>query len=119
MAYEAELLRRLEPAVRPAGAPAPNRPPTAPIEQQSFDQLLDDAAQPHDHAAEAARHDDSQAAAAMLNRLGTIVNIPNRTVLSAMPLDRAQNGAATPADLTQLASAPPPHDLAEAAMETS
>jgi hypothetical protein len=40
MAGEAELLRMLEPAVRPAGTPAHPAPPRPPVEQQPFDELL-------------------------------------------------------------------------------
>jgi len=35
-----QLLRKLEPAVRPTGSPATTRRPHAPFEKQSFDQLL-------------------------------------------------------------------------------
>jgi len=40
MAGEAELLRMLEPAVRPAGTPAHPAPARSPVEQQPFDELL-------------------------------------------------------------------------------
>jgi hypothetical protein len=40
----ANLLRLLEPAVRPAGAPGPAARPTGPVESATFDQLLRDAA---------------------------------------------------------------------------
>jgi len=45
MAGEAELLRRLEPAVRPMGSPAPSVRPTKPVEQRSFEELLAGEAQ--------------------------------------------------------------------------
>jgi flagellar operon protein len=44
MSGESELLRRLEPTVRPAGAPAPRVQPTKPVEQRSFEELLVQAA---------------------------------------------------------------------------
>ena len=43
MANGVELLRRLEPAVRPDGLSAPRRPVAAPIEQRSFDSVLEEA----------------------------------------------------------------------------
>ncbi len=45
MASGSELLRMLEPAVRPGGLPSPARPVSRPIESQRFDQLLDQARQ--------------------------------------------------------------------------
>jgi len=44
MSIESDLLRMLEPAVRPGNLPAPSRQVTQPIEQQSFDDLLRQAA---------------------------------------------------------------------------
>jgi flagellar operon protein len=38
-----ELLRMLEPAVRPTGAPAPSTRPQTPVEQRAFDELLKEA----------------------------------------------------------------------------
>ena len=35
-----QLLKQLEPAVRPGAAPAPGRSPQAPLERRSFDELL-------------------------------------------------------------------------------
>ena len=43
MASGLDLLRMLEPAVRPIGTPARPVQPTAPIEQRPFDQLLAEA----------------------------------------------------------------------------
>lgn len=40
MTSGADLLRMLEPAVRPVGAPAPSTRPAAPLEEQSFESLL-------------------------------------------------------------------------------
>ncbi len=40
------LLRMLEPAVRPAGTPAPAKAAAPPIEQRDFDALLAEAASP-------------------------------------------------------------------------
>jgi hypothetical protein len=43
MANEGELLRRLEPAVRPGNLPAPKREATQPFEARSFESILDEA----------------------------------------------------------------------------
>ena len=45
MGNEAELLRMLEPAVRPGGLPGPLQKPSVPIESRSFESLLDEARQ--------------------------------------------------------------------------
>lgn len=45
MVNGSELLRMLEPAVRPGGLPGPVRQPTVPIEARSFDSLLEEARQ--------------------------------------------------------------------------
>ena len=58
MAHEVELLRMLEPAVRPTGAPSRTAAPARPIEQLEFDALLRragnhaDAAPPDDELSE-------------------------------------------------------------------
>ncbi len=44
MAQAQQLLRMLEPLVRPGGLPAARVQPHAPVEQQSFEQLLSEAA---------------------------------------------------------------------------
>jgi hypothetical protein len=44
MAQAQQLLRMLEPLVRPGGLPAGRVQPHAPVEQQSFEQLLNEAA---------------------------------------------------------------------------
>ncbi|MHC4997134.1 MAG: hypothetical protein ACYTGQ_19000 [Planctomycetota bacterium] len=41
MSYNAQLLRMLEPSVRPTGAPARRATPSKPIEAQSFEELMD------------------------------------------------------------------------------
>jgi hypothetical protein len=43
MANEIELLRRLEPAVRPGNLPAPHREAAQPFESRSFESILDEA----------------------------------------------------------------------------
>ena len=43
MSNEADLLRMLEPAVRPGGLPAPAPQQRAPIESRDFESLLDEA----------------------------------------------------------------------------
>ncbi len=127
MAGGAQLLRMLEPAVRPAGAPAlPNAPKPA-LDQQSFDEILADA----QHAApvkvsghasqrleqmgmtlgpeqlEAVAEATDRAAARganeslmLLDRLGLIVNIPNRTVVTALSEQRMNEGVVTNIDST-------------------
>ncbi len=45
MGNESELLRMLEPAVRPTGLPGPAKQPKAPFESRSFESLLDEAKQ--------------------------------------------------------------------------
>lgn len=162
MAGESQLLRMLEPAVRPAGAPAPHRPPQAPIERQSFEQLLRDAAaatpssptesavpSSASSAVESARRldsasdplrmsrharqrldqmgmtlDDGQMAALaeatdraaergardtlmLMEQLGLIVNIPNRTVITAMSQSRMSSGVVTNIDSTVIVDAAP------------
>jgi len=49
------LLQLLEPAVRPGNVPGPSRAPKLPVERQSFEQMLSDAAtEPADDAEQAA-----------------------------------------------------------------
>lgn len=133
MAEQADMLRALEPPVRPAGSPPPRTRPRPPIEQRPFDELLRDAAQ----AAEATRtqplHVSAHAqkrldqmgvdlndremnalgeatdlAAAkganeslmLLERLGLIVNVPNRTVVTVLSEQRMNEGIVTQIDST-------------------
>jgi flagellar operon protein len=130
MAGEDQLLRMLEPAVRPAGAPAPTAPPRRPVDQQSFDELLRTAAdaadtQPLKVSGHAARRlsqmgvelNESQVQALteatdkaarkgateslmLIERLGLIVNIPNRTVITALSAQRMSEGVVTNIDST-------------------
>jgi flagellar operon protein len=139
MAGEAQLLRMLEPAVRPAGAPAPRIAPQKPIEQQNFDELLaaadqttattsteplkfsshaqmrldqmglelsdqqkDALAQAADQAAAKGANDSLM----LMQRLGLIVNIPNRTVVTVLGADRLQSGVVTKIDSTVLVNDP-------------
>lgn len=108
MANENLLMRMLEPAVRPVGAPAPRAAPRTPLKQQDFDALLEDAGQlvmqkaseisqirsmeaadgaggamPEDSAVGQA--DESLNALQLMRRLGSISNISNRGLLSALP----------------------------------
>ncbi len=62
MSAGSQLLRMLEPAVRPAGLPGPvARPISKPIESQSFETLLDQARQTE--SPQAANESDPKAAA--------------------------------------------------------
>ena len=87
MAGEANLLRWLEPAVRPAGAPAPRIQPRPPVDQQSFEQLLRDAGgadAPSEPAPGTGGVDEAGGEASrLLRRLGQIGNVMNRTALGA------------------------------------
>lgn len=127
MSDPANLLRMLEPAVRPAGVPAPQVTPRLPIDQQSFEQVLQTAAGSGDlkisaHAQQrlsqmgvelsdsqvqalSAAADKAAAKGAndslmLLNRLGLIVNIPNRTVITALSEQRMSEGVVTNIDST-------------------
>lgn len=127
MADQANLLRMLEPAVRPAGAPAPQTKPRLPIDQQSFDQLLETAADTADlkvsahaekrlsqmgvelsdaqmqalsQATDKAAEKGASDSLMLINRLGLIVNIPNRTVITALSEQRMTEGVVTNIDST-------------------
>ena len=128
-----DMLRALEPPVRPAGSPPPHVQPTKPIEHRSFDDLLRDAAHAAEstqaqpvhisaHAVERLRQmgveltDDQLAAIGeatdlaaakganeslmLLERLGLIVNISNRTVVTALTEQRMSEGIVTQIDST-------------------
>ncbi len=128
-----DMLRALEPPVRPTGSPPPYVNPAKPIEHRSFDDLLRDAAQAAEstqaqpvhisaHAVERLRQmgvelTDEQLAAIseatdlaaakgaseslmLLERLGLIVNIPNRTVVTALTEQRMNEGIVTQIDST-------------------
>lgn len=133
MSQGAELLRALEPPVRPAGSPAPSVKPTAPIERRSFDDLLRDAAsaagstqvepvrisahalkrleqmgvelndgelQAIGEATDLAAAKGARESLMLMERLGLIVNIPNRTVITALNEQRMSEGIITQIDST-------------------
>ncbi len=136
MSQEIDMLRMLEPAVRPAGAPAPTVRPTAPLEQRDFDQLLQEAdaaaraeglkysahaqqrmeqmgleltdpqAAALNDAAEQARAKGSRDALILMRDLGLIVNVPNRTVVTVLDAQRMQSGIVTQIDSTVLVGDP-------------
>ena len=123
----AQLMRMLEPAVRPMGTPAPRVAPQTPIEQQDFDEVLRNAqaTEPVKISGHAQQRlsqmgvslDDAQMAALgeatdraaakganeslmLMDRLGLIVNIPNRTVVTALSQQRMSQGIVTQIDST-------------------
>jgi flagellar operon protein len=128
MAGESQLLRMLEPAVRPVGSPSPASRATRPVEQQDFGELLKRAGDAgagrplklSRHASErlaergvelSDRHMQALAQAAdaaeakgardtlmLMDRLGMIVSVPNRTVLTVLPAERMQSGVVTQID---------------------
>ena len=77
----ANLLRLLEPAVRPAGAPGPAARPAGPVESATFDQLLRDAARLPLRIAPAARSALDAAPAALS---------PDRLAAVERAIDRAR-----------------------------
>jgi flagellar operon protein len=126
MGNEQSLLRLLEPAVRPAGSPAPtsasrSRPP---IDQRSFNEMLasladrplklsasaqqalsdrglnlsDEQLNALATATDRAELKGSRDALILMNQLGVIVNVPNRTVLTVLPPDRMTDGIVTQID---------------------
>ncbi len=131
MSNELQLLKMLEPSVRPAGSPSPSKVPQRPVEQKSFADLLDSAARGLDendapplkfsaHAkqrlaqrgvslsdgqlkalAGAVNKAEAQGAKdslMLMDRLGLIVNVPSRTVVTVMPEDRMRSGVVTQID---------------------
>ena len=83
MAHEDELLRMLEPAVRPAGAPSRSAAPTRPIEQLEFDALLRRAG---DRMDTAPAGDDltEPPNAGLLRHLGQLGNIASASLRSTL-----------------------------------
>lgn len=125
MAFEADLLRMLEPAVRPAGSPGCAKVARPPIDRQSFDEMMLDARrnQPVQLSAHAGDRlaemgielsdeqlralDDAIGRAAdkgardalmLMNQMGLIVNVPNRTVVTALDADHMRDGVVTQID---------------------
>jgi flagellar operon protein len=135
MSNESQMLRMLEPSVRPMGSPAPAVRPQKPVEQKSFSELLESAEKGFgaglDRPLKLSGHaqqrlaeggvelSDAQmgalASAAtkaeakgardtlmLMDNMGLIVNIPNRTVVTVMPEERMQSGVVTQIDSTVL-----------------
>lgn len=131
MSDSQQLLRMLEPAIRPVGTPAPVRAPGKPLDQQSFSEVLQTVGklpagsfseplkfsqhaqqrlaqqgvtltQPQQQAlADAADRAEAKGARdtlMMIDRLGLVVNIPNRTVVTALTGDRMRDGVVTQID---------------------
>lgn len=130
------MLRMLEPAVRPLGTPTPSVRPSAPLEQKGFEQLLHEAettvrAEGLKYSAHAQRRLDemglelterqavalnaaadqadargSRDALILMERLGLIVNVPNRTVVTVLDPQRMRSGVVTQIDSTVLVGDP-------------
>ncbi len=142
MGNEQALLRMLEPAVRPTGVPEPRVRPQRPMEQRSFDEVLrgladrplkfsanaqqkladrgielsDAQVQALKDATDKAEMKGARDALMLMNRLGLIVNVPNRTVLTVLGEDRMSGGVITQIDSAVMvddpaANEPAPHRL--------
>lgn len=125
MSQASDLLRLLEPGVRPVGAPARTAQPARPIEGQSFEQMLRSArgGQPITFSAHAQQRlqeaglsfdaDRMRAIAEAAARAeakggrdtlmlvegrGLIVNVPNRTVVTVLDHQRMNEGVVTQID---------------------
>lgn len=125
MTNASDLLRMLEPSVRPAGMPGPAAQPTAPVERQSFEEMLRSAqaGQPLVFSAHAQQRLEEagvsfdatqmQAMAEAVSRAeakggrdtlmlvegrGLIVNVPNRTVVTVLEEGRMADGVVTQID---------------------
>ncbi|MHB1156276.1 MAG: TIGR02530 family flagellar biosynthesis protein [Phycisphaerales bacterium] len=128
----AQLMRMLDPAVRPAGTPAPRVRPRPPIEEQGFDEILRNAeaetsgggepvkisghAQQRldqmgvsldegqmralGEATDRAASKGANESLMLMDRLGLIVNIRNRTVITALSEQRMRQGIVTQIDST-------------------
>ena len=131
MSDSQQLLRLLEPSVRPVGSPAPVRAPNKPLNQQSFAEVLESVGQKpagscsellkfSQHAqqrlqqqgvtlsetqqqaladaADRAEAKGSRDTLMMMDSLGLVVNIPNRTVVTALTGERMRDGVITQID---------------------
>jgi flagellar operon protein len=131
MSDSQQLLRMLEPAVRPIGSPSPGRAPSKPLDQQSFAEVLesigskprgscseplkfshhaqqrlqqqgvtltDTQRQALADAADRAEAKGARDTLMMMDTLGLVVNIPNRTVVTALTGDRMRDGVITQID---------------------
>lgn len=131
MSHETQMLRMLEPSVRPAGSPAPATVPQRPVEQKNFKELLESAARGLEGAeapplkfsaharqrleqrgmelsegqlkalAGAVSKAEAQGAKdslMLMDRLGLIVNVPSRTVVTVMTEERMRTGVVTQID---------------------
>ena len=83
MGHEAQLLRMLEPAVRPGNLPAPARVPTLPVEQRDFESLLQEAAAAGEAGAAESVTEVAAGPLAALADVGRIENPSLRELLSA------------------------------------
>lgn len=72
----------LEPAVRPAGTPAPGVKAALPVEQQSFEQLLQEHEQSQASALPVAGFSPGASLMRSLNSLGNVENASLRQMLA-------------------------------------
>jgi len=92
MGNESELLRMLEPAVRPGGLPGPGRPGRVPIESRDFDSLLQEAQQMNaqqegiadeqEGSAEGVQESVKETHGGLIGRLGQVGLIENESLRS-------------------------------------
>ncbi|MEX2672235.1 MAG: TIGR02530 family flagellar biosynthesis protein [Phycisphaeraceae bacterium] len=128
MSDQANLLRLLEPSVRPSGSPAPNVQPRQPLDRSAFSDLLQQARANPTHeplklsahaqqrleqrgislsdqqmnalaqAADRAGAKGANDALMLMDDVGMIVNVPNRTVLTVLDEARMNDGVVTQID---------------------
>lgn len=140
MSEQSQLLRMLEPAVRPGGSPAPSVKPKPSVDGASFDDLLGqvrqggaatgaerplklsahaqqrleqrgvslDAGQMQAmaQAAEKAEAKGAKDTLMLMDGMGMIVNVPNRTVLTVLDEGRMRDGVVTQIDSAVSVNAP-------------
>jgi len=86
VSQEVQLLRMLEPAVRPGGLPSSAHRITSPIESQSFDSLLA-------HAQQEKTQNDDQEEGSDASSTTPVKDLPNRVLGSLTGLDRVDNAS--------------------------
>jgi len=125
MNHASDMLRMLEPGVRPVGSPGRAAAPASPVERQSFEQMLRTAQRGRPivfsaHAQERLRESGTSFDAAEIEAIaeaaaraeakggrdalmlmegrGLIVNLPNRTVVTVLDEARMSEGVVTQID---------------------
>jgi len=103
MTIESDLLRMLEPVMRPDGLPGRSSAPTEPFESRSFDSILDEARRFDLGGGEALTQTQTPSAdqprqVDMLSQLGQVDRIANPTLLQL--IDRnAMPSTASPSEI--------------------